>query len=82
MTIHDQIIAALEDCLTARDMAATAQVYAELNDGPGVAIHVSLAADILVQAHPHLGDPIEVARILAAGIFAIPQHTARVDLRN
>jgi hypothetical protein len=82
MTIHDQIISALEDCPTARDMAAIAKVYADLNDGPGVAIHVSLAADILVQNHPELGDSIEVARILAAGIFAIPQHTARMDALN
>lgn len=71
MTIHDRIIAGLEDCPTARELVALA--HAERNDGPTVAVRVSLAADILVRNHPELaGCNIQIARILADGIYAMP----------
>jgi len=38
-----------------------------------------MAADVLVHNDPELGDPIEIARILAAGVFAIPEHTSSGD---
>jgi|SoiMethySBSTD1v2_1073268.scaffolds.fasta_scaffold146825_4 hypothetical protein len=82
MTIHDAILEALTDCPTARDLIASAHHHALQNDGPGVAIHVSLAADVLVHNHPELGDAREVARVLADGVFAIPRQTERADLLN
>ena len=82
MKIHDAILEALSDCPTARELVASAHHHALRNDGPGVAIHVSLAADVLVHNRPDLGDPLEVARVLADGVFAIPRHTERADLLN
>jgi len=46
VTIHNAILEALAACPTARDLVASVHHRALQNDGPGVALHVSLAAGV------------------------------------
>ena len=65
---HAAILEAIRDTPAAEQLLADALARARLDDFAGMTTIAAMAADVLIAAHPELGDPIDLARTLAMSL--------------